>query len=183
MPSARSDKTDWLIERLPAVASVITRSPGISKTCSLRKIAMLSTPALVRVSAIIDETFAHEDSDTIGHGWASGAFVALAAVAGIASLLALDARLRSSTNVERFTGDPVIASANRRRIKIIQARWLSARSALSRIRRWRRRSLPSRDPDERLRPGMSRLLHGSPGPCGGSPTRSAPAARADGQSQ
>src|ERR1700686_801819 len=44
---------DWLIERFPAVASAMTRFFGSLKTCSLRKVEMLSTPALVRVSANI----------------------------------------------------------------------------------------------------------------------------------
>jgi hypothetical protein len=35
------------------VASAIVRSPGQEKTCSLRKVEMSSSPALVRVSAII----------------------------------------------------------------------------------------------------------------------------------
>src|SRR3954454_15643229 len=43
--------TDWLIDRLPAVAIAMMRSPGEVKTWSLRKVEMLSTPALVRVSA------------------------------------------------------------------------------------------------------------------------------------
>jgi hypothetical protein len=45
--------TDWLIDRLPAVAMAITRFFGSLKVCSLRKVEMLSTPALVRVSANI----------------------------------------------------------------------------------------------------------------------------------
>ena len=52
-PSRSMLTTDWLIERLPAEAIAMMRSPGILKTCSLRKVEMLSTPALVRVSAIM----------------------------------------------------------------------------------------------------------------------------------
>src|SRR5262249_28101290 len=43
--------TDWLTDRLPDDAIAMMRSPGRQKTWSLRKVAMLSTPALVRVSA------------------------------------------------------------------------------------------------------------------------------------
>ena len=53
MPSVSMLTTDWLIDRLPEVASAMTRSPGSTKVCSLRKVEMLSSPALVRVSAII----------------------------------------------------------------------------------------------------------------------------------
>ena len=53
MPSVSVDSTDWLIARLPAVATAMMRSPGLVKTWSLRKVEMLSRPALVRVSAII----------------------------------------------------------------------------------------------------------------------------------
>ena len=52
-PSLRMLTTDWLIDRLPAEAIAMMRSPGWMKTCSLRKVEMLSTPALVRVSANI----------------------------------------------------------------------------------------------------------------------------------
>jgi hypothetical protein len=45
--------TDWLIERLPADAIAMIRSPGSRNRWSLRKVEMLSTPALVRVSANI----------------------------------------------------------------------------------------------------------------------------------
>jgi hypothetical protein len=45
--------TDWLMARLPAVAIAMIRSPALRNTCSLRKVEMLSRPALVRVSAII----------------------------------------------------------------------------------------------------------------------------------
>src|SRR6516162_3063016 len=45
--------TDWLIERLPADAIAMTRFFGSLNMCSLRKVEMLSTPALVRVSANI----------------------------------------------------------------------------------------------------------------------------------
>jgi hypothetical protein len=41
------------MDRLPELAKVRTRSPGSSNTCSLRNEAMLSMPALVRVSEII----------------------------------------------------------------------------------------------------------------------------------
>ena len=53
MPSLSMLTTDWLIDRLPDEASASTRSPGCRNTCSLRKVEMLSRPALVRVSAII----------------------------------------------------------------------------------------------------------------------------------
>ena len=53
MPSVRMLTTDWLIDRLPEEASAMMRSPGSLNTCSLRKVEMLSRPALVRVSAII----------------------------------------------------------------------------------------------------------------------------------
>src|SRR3984957_2059238 len=43
--------TDWLMDRLPAEAMAMMRLLGSLKMCSLRKVAMLSTPALVRVSA------------------------------------------------------------------------------------------------------------------------------------
>src|SRR6056297_3228268 len=42
--------TDWVVARLPADITVISRSPGASHVCILRKVEMLSTPALVRVS-------------------------------------------------------------------------------------------------------------------------------------
>ena len=42
--------TVWVTERLPAVRMVITRSPEASNTNILRKQAILSKPALVRVS-------------------------------------------------------------------------------------------------------------------------------------
>ena len=53
MPSLSMLTTDWLIDRLPEEVSASTRSPGWLKTWSLRKVEMLSSPALVRVSAII----------------------------------------------------------------------------------------------------------------------------------
>ena len=53
MPSVRVESTDWLMARLPALATAMMRSPGLLKTCSLRKVEMLSSPALVRVSAIM----------------------------------------------------------------------------------------------------------------------------------
>src|SRR5262245_4726307 len=52
-PSRRMLTTDWLTERLPAEAIAMMRWPGRVKTWSLRKVAILSTPALVRVSANI----------------------------------------------------------------------------------------------------------------------------------
>src|SRR6266699_2834209 len=52
-PSRRMLTTDWVMERLPAEAIAMMRWPGRVKTWSLRKVAMLSTPALVRVSANI----------------------------------------------------------------------------------------------------------------------------------
>ena len=52
-PSRSMLTTDWLIDRLPAVATPMMRSPGLLKTWSLRNVEMLSTPALVRVSANI----------------------------------------------------------------------------------------------------------------------------------
>ena len=52
-PSRRMLTTDWLMERLPAEAIAMMRCPGRVKMWSLRKVAMLSTPALVRVSANI----------------------------------------------------------------------------------------------------------------------------------
>src|SRR6476660_2112638 len=52
-PSRRMLTTDWLMERLPAEAIAMMRCPGRMRTCSLRKVEMLSTPALVRVSANI----------------------------------------------------------------------------------------------------------------------------------
>src|SRR4029077_20041481 len=52
-PSRRMLTTDWLIDRLPAEATAMMRCPGCTRTWSLRKVAMLSTPALVRVSANI----------------------------------------------------------------------------------------------------------------------------------
>ena len=53
MPSLSMLTTDWLNDRLPEEASAITRSPGCRRHVSLRKVEMLSSPALVRVSAII----------------------------------------------------------------------------------------------------------------------------------
>jgi hypothetical protein len=53
MPSVSRLTTDWLSDRLPEEHSIITRSPGARNTWSLRKVEMLSRPALVRVSAII----------------------------------------------------------------------------------------------------------------------------------
>src|ERR1700693_6041899 len=44
---------DWLIERFPDDAIAMMRFFGSLKTCNLRKVEMLSTPALVRVSANI----------------------------------------------------------------------------------------------------------------------------------
>src|SRR6516162_7700122 len=52
-PSRRMLTTDWVIERFPAEAMAMMRWPGWVNMCSLRKVAMLSTPALVRVSANI----------------------------------------------------------------------------------------------------------------------------------
>ena len=52
-PSRRMLTTDWLIDRLPAEATAMMRCPGCTRTWSLRKVEMLSTPALVRVSANI----------------------------------------------------------------------------------------------------------------------------------
>src|SRR5262245_5528220 len=53
MPSVRVEITDWLMARLPALATAMMRASGWAKTCSLRKVETLSRPALVRVSAII----------------------------------------------------------------------------------------------------------------------------------
>ena len=53
IPSVRVDNTDWLIARLPALATAMIRSPGFEKMCSLRNVETLSSPALVRVSAIM----------------------------------------------------------------------------------------------------------------------------------
>ena len=53
MPSLSMLTTDWLIDRLPEEAIAITRSPELRNTWSLRKVEMLSRPALVRVSAIM----------------------------------------------------------------------------------------------------------------------------------
>ena len=52
-PSVTVETTDWLIDRLPEEASAMMRCPGTPNTCSLRKVEILSRPALVRVSAII----------------------------------------------------------------------------------------------------------------------------------
>src|ERR1700675_731796 len=52
-PSRMMLSTDWVIDRLPADAIAMMRSPGSVKVCSLRNTEMLSRPALVRVSAII----------------------------------------------------------------------------------------------------------------------------------
>src|SRR5215470_12376808 len=52
-PSRKMLTTDWLIDRLPAEAIAMMRWPPWMKTWSLRKVEMLSTPALVRVSANI----------------------------------------------------------------------------------------------------------------------------------
>ena len=52
-PSVTIESTDWATDRLPAEAKPIARSPGVSNRWSLRNVAMLSTPALVRVSPII----------------------------------------------------------------------------------------------------------------------------------
>jgi hypothetical protein len=52
-PSVSVDSTDWLIARLPALATAMMRSPGLLKTWSLRKVETLSRPALVLVSAIM----------------------------------------------------------------------------------------------------------------------------------
>ncbi len=52
-PSCSRLTTDCVTERLPAVISPKVRSPGQEKTCSLRKVEMSSSPALVRVSAIM----------------------------------------------------------------------------------------------------------------------------------
>ena len=53
-PSRSMLTTDWLIDRLPGRGD---RHDALRrdcvKTCSLRKVETLSTPALVRVSAII----------------------------------------------------------------------------------------------------------------------------------
>ena len=42
--------TDCVVARLPADIKTMTRSPGSSQTCILRKVEMESMPALVRVS-------------------------------------------------------------------------------------------------------------------------------------
>ncbi len=52
-PSRIIESTVWVSERLPADAIAMMRSPGSAKVCSLRNTEMLSSPALVRVSAII----------------------------------------------------------------------------------------------------------------------------------
>ncbi len=39
-----------VVARFPAVITVMTRSPGTSQLCILRKVETLSTPAFVRVS-------------------------------------------------------------------------------------------------------------------------------------
>ena len=52
-PSRMIESTVWVSERLPADAIAMMRSPGSAKVCSLRNTEMLSSPALVRVSAII----------------------------------------------------------------------------------------------------------------------------------
>ena len=44
--------TLWVVARLPLVISVMTRSPGTDHWNILRKVEMLSTPELVRVSLI-----------------------------------------------------------------------------------------------------------------------------------
>jgi hypothetical protein len=49
--SLMMEMTDWVTARLPAEARTITRSPILRQKWSLRKIATLSLPALVRVSA------------------------------------------------------------------------------------------------------------------------------------
>jgi hypothetical protein len=43
-------RTAWVIARLPADNSTISRSPGCSNTVILRKVEIWSTPALVRES-------------------------------------------------------------------------------------------------------------------------------------
>ena len=48
--SSRRLTTAWVVARLPADISTMTRSPGSSQTCILRKVEMESMPALVRVS-------------------------------------------------------------------------------------------------------------------------------------
>ncbi len=53
IPSAKRLSTDWVTDRLPAVAMAITCRPGFSKMCSLRNVDTSSNPALVRVSANI----------------------------------------------------------------------------------------------------------------------------------
>src|SRR6188474_3445558 len=52
-PSIMVETTDWLSDKLPEEAIAMMRSPGCLNTCSLRKVETLSSPALVRVSAII----------------------------------------------------------------------------------------------------------------------------------
>jgi hypothetical protein len=52
-PSETRLITPCVAERLPAVAIAIAQRPGLWKACSLRKVEILSSPALVRVSAII----------------------------------------------------------------------------------------------------------------------------------
>ena len=42
--------TAWVVARLPADSTVMTRSPGTDHWCIFVKVEMLSTPALVRVS-------------------------------------------------------------------------------------------------------------------------------------
>jgi hypothetical protein len=51
MASSRSAITACVTARLPAESRMNTRSPRTSQVCSLRNEAMLSSPALVRVSA------------------------------------------------------------------------------------------------------------------------------------
>ena len=48
--SCSSEITACVVARLPEVMIVIERSPGVSKVNILRKVEMLSTPELVRVS-------------------------------------------------------------------------------------------------------------------------------------
>ena len=91
-------------ERLPAVAKVTMRSPGVSNRCSLRKVAMLSTPALVRVSAIMTRPSRTRMPTQYVMGVPPGAFWSSCCVVEAILTPVLDGRLRSSNERRALHG-------------------------------------------------------------------------------
>src|SRR5262249_17316852 len=104
--------TAWLIERLPEVAIASMRSPLFSNRCSLRKQAMLSIPALVRVSEII--TMPSRTSMPTQ-------YVISASLDRSTLLLLMAGVIDRDGDSEPFVGAADLRTAHGRRAQIIQA--------------------------------------------------------------